>query len=400
MTRERHSMRTISFGIAVAAACLAGAMAFGAERTLSADGKTLTFDVPADAVYTNTVPIETTVTNIIKVGGGEACFVPQTNDVYTGGILIREGFLSGLQRSFGKPAAITVESDPATGVGGAIVFLDLLPGTLTTTQSPFWNTKWHVSGAGPDGTGAIQRPVTHCDHVVNGLMKEIWLDGDTTINCGSRWGFTSTTLYMNNHKLTLTASRTTWPGSATKHMTDWSRIFQFARTGDLAIKDPGEVFVTGNCRLLIEGSVKVKDAAGSNGSVSNMLVTVDRNCELRIFSVNNASAPTFRTHFLDGGAFSVNNSGHYKGAITLEGPSFTLHKYGDASHAYLYGGMTGPARALHEYNNLAQYDFLDSGTNYVNGITQRGGLMTFGGNTTFYVTNSFLIGRESLSVPA
>ena len=170
MTRERHSMRTIPFGIAVAAACLAGATAFGAERTLSADGKTLTFDVPADAVYTNTVPIETTVTNIVKVGGGEACFVPQTNDVYTGGILIREGFLSGLQRSFGKPANITVESDPATGVGGAIVFLDLMPDALTTTQSPFWNTKWHVSGAGPDGTGAIQRPVTHCDHVVNGLM--------------------------------------------------------------------------------------------------------------------------------------------------------------------------------------------------------------------------------------
>ena len=41
----------------VAAACLAGATAFGAERTLSADGKTLTFDVPADSVYTNTVPI-------------------------------------------------------------------------------------------------------------------------------------------------------------------------------------------------------------------------------------------------------------------------------------------------------------------------------------------------------
>ena len=57
MTRERHSMRTIPFGIAVAAACLAGATAFGAERTLSADGKTLTFDVPADSVYTNTVPI-------------------------------------------------------------------------------------------------------------------------------------------------------------------------------------------------------------------------------------------------------------------------------------------------------------------------------------------------------
>ena len=381
------------------ALCLTAATAVGAERTLSADGKTLTFDIPADSVYTNTVPIETTVTNIVKIGGGEACFVPQTNNAYRGGILIREGFLSGLQRSFGNPANITIESDPDTGVGGAIVFLDLLPGALGTGQSPFWNTKWHVSGAGPDGTGAIQRPVTHCDHVVNGFMKEIWLDGDTTINCGSRWGFASTTLYMNNHKLTLSASRTTWPGSATKLNTTYSRIFQFARGGDLSIKDPGEVFVTGNCKLLIEGGSKVKDAAGSNGCVSNMLVTISTNCELRIFTQSEAAAPTFRTHFLHNGVFNVNSSGHYKGHITLEGPSFTLEKYSDRSHAYLYGGVTGPARMKHE--NFSHYDFLDSGTNYVNGILQTSaGALNFRNNTTFYVTNTFFIGRSSLSDPA
>jgi hypothetical protein len=140
---------------AVAAVCLT---VVGAERTLSADGFTLTFDVAADAVYTNTTPIETTVTNIVKIGGGEACLVPQTNDVYRGGIQIKEGFLSGLQRSFGKPANITVESDPVTGVGGAIVFLDLMPGTISTDQSPFWNTKWHVSGAGRTVRGRSSAP--------------------------------------------------------------------------------------------------------------------------------------------------------------------------------------------------------------------------------------------------
>lgn len=364
---------------AVAAVCLT---AVGAERTLSADGFTLTFDVAANAVYTNTTPIETTVTNIVKIGGGEACLVPQTNDAYRGGIQIKAGFLSGLQRSFGKPANITVESDPATGVGGAIVFLDLMPGTIATTSSPFWDTKWHVSGAGPDGTGAIQRPVTHCNHVVNGLMKEIWLDGDTTINSGSRWGFAGTTLYMNNHKLTLTASRTTWPGSATMYNSSYSPIFQFARGGNLAIKDPGEVFVTGNCRLLIESGSKVTDAAGSNGSVSNMLVTINTNCQLRIFTTAASAAPTFRTHFLHNSAFNVNGDGHYKGPITLEGPTFTLEKYSDNSHAYLYGGVTGPARMKHE--NFAHYDFLDSGTNYVNGILQTSaGALNFRNNTTF-----------------
>ena len=153
-------MKRAAFVTCVVAVAASAALAQG-ERTLSADGKTLTFDVPADAVYTNTTPIETTVTNIVKIGGGEACFVPQTNDVYRGGIQIKEGFLSGLQRSFGKPANITIESDPDTSVGGAIVFLDLRPEAISTTASPFWDTKWHVSGAGPDGTGAIQRPVTH-----------------------------------------------------------------------------------------------------------------------------------------------------------------------------------------------------------------------------------------------
>ena len=67
-----QNARKSAFWASMAAICLTAATAVGAERTLSADGKTLTFDVPADAVYTNTVPIETTVPNIVKGGGGAA----------------------------------------------------------------------------------------------------------------------------------------------------------------------------------------------------------------------------------------------------------------------------------------------------------------------------------------
>ena len=84
-----QNARKSAFWASMVAVCLAAATAVGAERTLSADGKTLTFDIPADSVYTNTVTIESTVTNIVKVGGGEACFVPQTNNVYQGGIQIK-----------------------------------------------------------------------------------------------------------------------------------------------------------------------------------------------------------------------------------------------------------------------------------------------------------------------
>ena len=65
-----QNARKSAFWASMVAVCLAAATAVGAERTLSADGKTLTFDIPADSVYTNTVTIESTVTNIVKVGGG------------------------------------------------------------------------------------------------------------------------------------------------------------------------------------------------------------------------------------------------------------------------------------------------------------------------------------------
>ena len=49
-----QNARKSSLWVSLAAFCLTAATAVSAERTLSADGPTLTFDVAADAVYTNT----------------------------------------------------------------------------------------------------------------------------------------------------------------------------------------------------------------------------------------------------------------------------------------------------------------------------------------------------------
>lgn len=185
--------------LSVVSLCLS-ALCVADERTLSADGKTLTFDVPAGSIYTNAVPIESTVTNIVKTGGGDAFLGNLPNTTYTGGIRIEAGFLSGMQDSFGKPSEIWILSDPATGVGGALVWLDQKPTSVSGKAGPYWNTKWHLSGSGPDGAGALQRPVTHCDSTLGGFAKEVWLEADTTLNVGSRWGFGATTLYMNNHR--------------------------------------------------------------------------------------------------------------------------------------------------------------------------------------------------------
>lgn len=381
------------------------ALAAGAagERTLSGDGKVLTFDVPSGVIYTNTVAIESTVTNIVKIGGGDAYLGNLANTTYTGVITIEAGFLSGMQNSFGKPSALWVKSDPATGVGGAFVWLDQKPSALTTTQSPYWNTKFHLSGSGPDGNGALQRPVTHCDSTLNGFAKEVWLDADTTINVGSRYGFGSSTLYMNNHRLTLDAAKFSHGDSPFPHKNTnatYGKIFHFARNGNVAIKDPGEIVVTNGCRLLVENN-KVTDAAGSNGALRDMVVTVANGCDLRIFNIGSGNTSNFRARFQTGGSFRTYYTSYFDGALEMVGTTMNLLQYMDNSPGFLRGGVSGPGQIY--YNANSDYTFCGTTphTNIVGGLKIPGsGRMTFKYDETFIITNGVYIGRESSASPS
>jgi len=311
--------RIVSWGLVVAAV---GSVWAAGERTLSGDGLTLTFNVASGVIWTNTTPIESTVTKIVKEGAGDACLVPLENTTFTGEITIKAGFFSGLQKSFGKPSKLTVEN------GGALVFLDLMPGSIGgSASSPFWNTKFFIAGDGPDHYGAIQRPVTHCDHVINGLCKEMTLTADAMLNCGSRWGFAGTTLDMNNHKLTFSAAKHTYPGSATKWNATFSPIFQFARSGDLAIRNPGSIEVIDGANILIESNNKVKDASDSNGSVSNMVMTLKKGTQFRPFSVGQAYASNFKVRGENGSGVRVYNTTYFDGPIEAVGETMALTAY-------------------------------------------------------------------------
>lgn len=383
---------------------LACAAAFGAgERTLSADGKTLTFDVPAGGIYTNAVAIESTVTDIVKTGGGDAFLGNFANTAFTGRITVEAGFLSGMQNSFGKPSEVWIASDPETGVGGALVWLDLKPSALTTSASPFWNTKFHLSGSGPDGAGALQRPVTHCDSTLNGFAKEVWLEADTTINVGSRWGFGGTTLYMNNHRLTLDAGKhshgdSPFPYKSTND--SWGRIFHFARNGNLTVKDPGEVVVTNGCRLLVESNSRVLDAAGSNGAVRDMVVNIAGDSQLRVFSIASAYASSFHAKFNPGASLQTFNPSYFDGALETTGGTLNLYQYQDKTSGFLRGGVSGPGQIYHNANAPYTFGGAVPHTNVVGGLKLVStGWVNLRDDETFIVTNGVFLGRGSVAQP-
>ena len=170
------------------------------ERTLSADGKTLTFNVGAGVVYTNETAIESTVTAIVKTGAGDACLGNRTNTTFKGTIDIHAGYLSGLEKCFGNPSTIGITN------GAAILFTDFKSATFNA-NGPFRNTKFYIAGAGPDGNGAIQRPYAHCDFGDHGFTSYLEMLDDAMINVGCRWGFANTTLVMNNHELSFSATK-------------------------------------------------------------------------------------------------------------------------------------------------------------------------------------------------
>ena len=281
-------MKRLNFAALALVLALHTAFAAG-ERILSDDGTVLTLTVEQGAVWTNALPIEDSVRQIVKNGGGEACFVPLTNTTFSGRITINAGFLSGFQNSFGKPSDLTIEN------GGAILFLDLEPEALGVNRSPFLDTKVTVCGNGPDGYGAVQRPVTLSSRPVNGLFNDVTLTGDTMFNCGSRWGFALTVLDMNGHVLTISAAKHSHNNGPTKWHADNSPIFNIAVGGNLFIRNPGEIVAVDGAKLRIEGDSKVADAQNSSGFVSNMVFKLTDGTRFTFSKATNPSSFIIRS---------------------------------------------------------------------------------------------------------
>ena len=393
----------------ISAVCAVGLAFAGGERSLSADGKTLTFNVSEGQVYDNTTPIESTVTEIVKIGGGEACLLTQTNTTFSGAISIKAGFLSGNHRSFGTPSAITVESDPSTGVGGAFVLLDQFPGSIYTTQSPFYNTKFTISGNGPDKGGAIQRLNAHSDHVWIGLMKDLELAGDATINASTRWGLGGSVLNMNGHQLALSAAKLKHRELPSSSSTSYS-AFHLTRYGLATyIKNPGSIVVEGtnSAKLMIEDNGKILDAEGSSGSVRDLVVTIRQGAQFQTYSQPSPeSAATFKVRYESNVIHRANGTAYFGGLMEMIGSQLTLSSYNSLScNLHLTGGLTGPDAKLvvNATNERGLYSFGGdvAHTNRIaNFNNNTRNVLEMTGKDIFVVTNVSYCGFSDIATPA
>ena len=391
-------------------------------QTLSDQDSTLTLDVPAGVVWTNTTPIPATVTTIIKIGGGEACYVPLTNTTFTGDITIRAGYLSGLAMSFGKPASITVETNGVNGAGGAWLLLDEYPTCYTfsnRTSIPFWNTKIKLCGKGPDGNGAFQRYHAHCDRLWDCLAADIELTGDTTVLNNTRWGITGSTFNMNGHTLTVRlGSNKTHGGTA--RFTDGLNFFELARNGTTTIKNPGPVVMERGGtyytpEVQLEGTAKLVDAADSTGTIaSNLSVTVCDKGRCNIFSGNASTHHDFPIHFLGSSTLRFNGAAYFDGPISVDGSRLDILSYTkeDNKPHSLWGGLSAPTGSVaisKDYHlNLELLGGETPRTNHVASFYHRGTSMcrgaatvTIGDHETYVVTNRITVGGSGgVSAPA
>lgn len=361
------------------------------EALLSADGKTLTFDVDATA-YPESAPydygqnIPNGVTTLVKKGTGAVTLGPRTNATFTGTLTIEGGFLMGIKPAFGKPATFTIRD------GAAAEFVDAANEALGVEF--FANTRFHIAGAGPDGFGCLQRPNAY--HRSDGnCFQYIVLNGDATINTGSRWGMRNGTIEMNNHVLTF---------SADKHRTDsvftseHSPMFEFR--GTVKIKDPGEIvvasgfvnversprFVVASGFVNVEGSPRFVDAPDSNGTVSNMIFRMKAKTRMRLFGVRKGALPcrmvieedaVVQTYY-KGEADDYKGEAdelysHWDGSVDFTCPTLTFNQYNyreQSGDLFFHGPITGTGRINHDAPGVVA--FCGANTNVMGGYHQGG----------------------------
>lgn len=343
------------------------------EATLSADGATLTFDVD-EATYPESTPydygqnIPNGVTALVKKGTGAVTLGARTNATFTGSITVEGGFLMGLKPAFGKPTTFTVRN------GAAAEFVDAANEALGVNF--FANTKFHIAGAGPDGFGCLQRPNAY-HRGDGGCFRDIVLDGDATINTGSRWGIADGTLDMNNHVLTF---------SSEKHRTDevftaeYSPMFEFRNT--VRIRNPGEIVLAAGYINVEGGSPCLVDAPDSNGTVSNMVVRMKKNTRLRLFGVRrggwpcrlvvdeNATVQTYYAPYYNGEPSELHS--HVDGPVDFTCQTLTFGQYNaneQSGNLFFHAPVTGTGKAAHD-TGLAV--FCGAATNVMGGWSQGG----------------------------
>ncbi len=255
MTRRRILLGRLA-GVCLAAVA-AGATLPALAGTTLVDG-VLTFDTSdGDILYTD--PIGADVTKIVKTGAGLA-HVETGNHVtnaFSGTIEVQAGTLwAPYLSNLGKMSALDVSAGATLDVSGYSTGGTSLAGG---DVGQFRGAVVTIAGEGVDGVGAIcltNGPWSSTGNLGDYMFKNVNLSADAKVNASYRTGFSSGTLNLNGHTLTVAAGTS-----------DWNRQFFFINE---TINPNGGAGEYGHIKL-VSGKMTLEQQPVFNGDANNQL---------------------------------------------------------------------------------------------------------------------------------
>ncbi len=396
-------MKGMSIVLAVAASVTLPVLA----GTTLTDG-VLTFDTSdGDILYTD--PIGAAVTKIVKKGAGLA-HVETGNHVtnaFSGTIEIQAGTLwAPYLSNLGKMSALDVSAGATLDVSGYSTGSTSLAGG---DIGQFRGAVLTIAGEGVNGVGAIcltNGPWSSTGNLGDYMFKNVSLSADAKVNASYRTGFSSGTLNLNGHTLTVAAGTS-----------DWNRQFFLINE---TINPNGGAGEYGHIKLL-SGKMTLEQQPVFNGDANNQLIVDGPTAHLQINGLNAAHAPpwtlVWKSGKLFGTSYAVNDpytSGHWGGPITSFNSAPITNNIGSVKQAMTWHGpatnvvvvrtsglltiSNAPAITKFKHSDISQYAkatrFYGTGQNWTFdglGITggyldfrNPGGTMTINGNTACY----------------
>ena len=320
-------MKRMSFVLAVAASAALPVLA----GTTLVDG-VLTFDTSdGDILYTD--PIGADVTKIVKTGTGLA-HVETGNHVtnaFKGTIEIQAGTLwAPYLSNLGKMSALDVSAGATLDVSGYSTGSTSLAGG---DIGQFRGAVVTIAGEGVNGVGAIcltNGPWSSTGNLGDYMFKNVNLSADAKVNASYRTGFSSGTLNLNGHTLTVAAGTS-----------DWNRQFFFINE---TINPNGGAGEYGHIKL-VSGKMTLEQQPVFNGDANNQLVVDGPTAHLQINGLNAAHAPPWTLVWKSGRTFgtpyAINDpytSGHWGGPITSFNSAPITNAIGGVKQAMTWHG--------------------------------------------------------------
>ena len=281
-------------------------------------------------IYSATIGLD--VAKIVKTGPG-AVRLSGNNQYFAGEIDVQAGILMGWVKeriggnnsnwtddNFGKPFKVTVANDATFEMLSDPLVANAMYDNSRFGVSPA--TEFHIQGRGLNGMGALRRqsPASGNERSY-ATVASITLDGDAMVWVGMRWGYNgNSVLEMNNHSLTVAGP------------VGQRKIFNFCRSGETDIRNPGDIIIDG-ASLLFENCVPKNHSAAQ---VVGKYMVITNGGEYN-FWVNTANMlPLY---------WDIKSYGGYiKGPSTSSGQSYTVKFAGGlellSGTTYLYNSRS------------------------------------------------------------